>query len=75
MDDREKESEVEERVEVTEEGLRGERRRRLRNFQLLRKLWKKKRGVKKIQSAILQPREPGCVQLLLTVRKFPLWNL
>ena len=37
MDDREKESEVEERVEVTE-GLRGERRRRLRNVQLLRKL-------------------------------------
>ena len=73
MDDREKESEVEERVEVTEEVI--ERRRRLRNVQLLRKLWKKKRRVKKIQSAILQPREPGCVQLLLTVRKFPLWNL
>ena len=36
MDDREKESEVEERVEVTEEGI--ERRRRLRNVQLLRKL-------------------------------------
>ena len=49
MDDREKESEVEERVEVTEGGIE--------------------------RSAILQPREPGCVQLLLTVRKFPLWNL
>ena len=47
MDEREKESEVEERVEVTEEVI--ERRRRLRNVQLLRKLWnKKKRGVKKI---------------------------
>ena len=53
--------------------LRGERRRRLRKVQLLGKLWqKRKRGVKKIQSAILQPREPGCVQLLQTVRKFPL---
>ena len=47
MDEREKESQVEERVEVTEELI--ERRRRLRNVQLLRKLWsKKKRGVKKI---------------------------
>ena len=73
MDEREKESEVEERTEVIEEGIE---RRRLRNVQkLLRELWNTKRGVKKIQSAILQPREPGCVQLLLTVRKFPLWNL
>ena len=39
MDEREKESEEQERIEVAE------------------------------------PREPGCVQLLLTVRKFPLWNL
>ena len=55
--------------------LRGEIRR-LRKVQLLGKLWqKKKRGVKKIRSAILQPREPGCVRLLQTVRKFPLWNL
>ena len=47
MDGREKESQVEEKVEVTEELI--ERRRRLRNVQLLRKLWsKKKRGVKKI---------------------------
>ena len=47
MDDREKESEAEERVEVAEELI--ERRRRLRNVQLLRKLWsKKKRGLKKI---------------------------
>ena len=75
MDERAKESEVEERSEViTEEGT--ERRRRLRKVQLLGKLWqKKKRGVKKIRSAILQPREPGCVPLLQTVRKFPLWNL
>ena len=55
--------------------LRGERRMRLRKVQLLGKLWQKKRGVKKIRSAILQPREPGCVPLLQTVRKFPLWNL
>ena len=73
MDEREKESEVDERTEVTEEGIERREEGRLRNVQkLLRKLWKKKRGVKKIQSAILQPREPGCVQLLLTVRKFPL---
>ena len=73
MDEREKESEVEERSEViTEEGTE----RRLRKVQLLGKLWqKKKRSVKKIRSAILQPREPGCVPLLQTVRKFPLWNL
>ena len=55
--------------------LRGDRRRRFRKVQLLGKLWQKKRGVKKIRSAILQPREPGCVLLLQTVRKFPLWNL
>ena len=56
--------------------LRGESRRRFRKVQLLGKLWqKKKRGVKKIRSAILQPREPGCVPLLQTARKFPLWNL
>ena len=72
MDEREKESQVEERSEViTEEG--GERRRRFRKIQLLGKLWqKKKRGVRKIRSAILQPREPGCVPLLQTVMKFPL---
>ena len=75
MDEREKESQVEERSEViTEEGT--ERRRRFRKVQLLGKLWqKKKRGVKKIRSAILQPREPGCVPFLQTARKFPLWNL
>ena len=68
MDEREKESQVEERSEV-----RGERRRRFRKIQLLGKLWqKKKRGVRKIRSAILQPREPGCVPLLQTVMKFPL---
>ena len=74
MDEREKESQVEERSEViTEEGTE---RRRLRKVQLLGKLWqKKKRGVKKIRSAILQPREPGCVPLLQTVMKFPLLNL
>ena len=77
MDEREKESQVEERSEViTEKELRGERRRRFRKVQLLGKLWqKKKRGVKKIWSAILQPREPGCVPLLQSARKFPLWNL
>ena len=75
MDEREKESQVEERREViTEEG--SERRRRFRKIQLLGKLWqKKKRGVRKIRSAILQPREPGCVPLLQTARKFPFWNL
>ena len=74
MDEREKESQVEERSEViTEEGT--ERRRRFRKIQLLGKLWQKKRGVRKIRSAILQPREPGCVPLLQTARKFPLWNL
>ena len=52
MDEREKESQVEERSEViTEE------------------------GTERIRSAILQPREPGCVPLLQTARKFPLWNL
>ena len=56
--------------------VRGERRRRFRKIQLLGKLWqKKKRGVRKIRSAILQPREPVCVPLLQTARKFPLWNL
>ena len=65
MDEREKESQVEERSEViTEEGTE-RRERRFRKIQLLGKLWqKKKRGVKKIRSAILQPREPGCVPLL-----------
>ena len=75
MDEREKESQVEERSEViTEEGsVRGERRMRFRKIQLLGKLrQKKKRGVRKIRSAILQPREPGCVPLLQTVMKFPL---
>ena len=74
MDEREKESEQQERTEVTEEGIE-RREEEERNVQLLRKLWKKKRDVKMIQSAILQPREPGCVPLLQTVRKFPLWNL
>ena len=72
MDEREKESQVEERSEVITE-VRGERRRKFRKIQLLGKLWqKKKRGVRKIRSAILQPREPGCVPLLQTVMKFPL---
>ena len=71
MDEREKESQVEELLQKKE--VRGERRRRFRKIQLLGKLWqKKKRGVRKIRSAILQPREPGCVPLLQTVMKFPL---
>ena len=79
MDEREKESEL--GLDILLRGvkllqkkeLRGERRRRFRK--VLGKLWQKKRGVKKIRSAILQPREPGCVPLLQTARKFPLWNL
>ena len=77
MDEREKESQVEERSEViTEEGTERREEEEIQEVQLLGKLWqKKKRGVKKIRSAILQPREPGCVPLLQTARKFPLWNL
>ena len=74
MDEREKESEVEERVEVTEEVIERREEEEIEERPAIEEAVKKKRGVK-IQSAILQPREPGCVQLLLIVRKFPLWNL
>ena len=77
MDEREKESEVEERSEViTEKGTERREEEEIGEGPAIGKLWqKKKRGVKKIRSVILQPREPGCVPLLQTVRKFPLWNL
>ena len=76
MDEREKESEVEERSEViTEEGTERREEKEIKEGPAIGKLWQKKRSVKKIRSAILQPREPGCVPLLQTVRKFPLWSL
>ena len=57
MDGREKESQVEERSEViTEEGTE----RREEEIQEGPAIGE----VKKIRSAILQPREPGCVPLL-----------
>ena len=42
---------------------------------LLRKLAKKMRGVRKIQSAIRPPREPGFVLHSLTAKKLPLLSL
>ena len=80
MDDKEKEGEVEERVEVPElpeERVEGrEEEEEIQESQAIGEaVAEEERGVKKIRSAILQPSELGCVPLLQTLRKFPLWNL
>ena len=78
MDEREKESEVEDRSEViTEEGTERREEEEIEEGPAIGEAVteEEKRGVKKIRSAILQPREPGCEPLLQTVRKFPLYNL
>ena len=67
MDEKQKESEVEERRKViTEEGTeRREEEGEIEEGPAIGEAVakEKKRGVKKIRSAILQPREPGCVLL------------
>ena len=78
MGDKEKEGEVEERVEVPElpeERVEGREEEEIEESQAIGEAVGGKRGVKEIRSVILQPRELGCVPLLQTLRKFPLWNL
>ena len=74
MDEREKESQVEERSEViTEEGSERREEEEIQEDPAIGEAVAEEE--ENIRSAILQPREPGCVPLLQTVRKFPLWNL
>ena len=79
MDDKEKEGEVEERVgvpELPEERVERREEEEIEESQAIGEaVAEVKRGVKKIRSPILQPSELGCVPLLQTLRKFPLWNL
>ena len=75
MDEREKESQVEERSEViTEEGTE-RREEEIEEGPAIGEAVAEEERCEEDPSAILQPREPGCVPLLQTVRKFPLWNL
>ena len=66
MDEREKESQVEERSEViTEEGTEG-REEEIEEGPAIGEA---------VAEEEERCEEPGCVPLLQTVRKFPLWNL
>ena len=78
MDEREKESQVEERSEViTEEGTERREEDEIDEDPAIGEAVaeEEERCEEDPGSAILQPREPGCVPLLQTARKFPLWNL
>ena len=66
MDDREKESEVEEIVEVTEEGIERREEEEIEEHPAMEEAVEEEERCEE---------DPECVQLLLTVRKFPLWNL
>ena len=78
MDDREKEGEVKERVEVPELPEEGVERREeeIEESQAIREaVAGEEERCEEDPECILQPRELGCVPLLQTLRKFPLWNL
>ena len=71
MDESEKESEVEERTEVTVEGIEGREEEEIEERSPIEE------AVEEEERCEEDPEchSSGCVQLLLTVRKFPLWNL
>ena len=77
MNEREKESQVEERSEViTEEGTERREEDEIEEGPAIGEaVAEEEERCEEDPDAILQPREPGCVPLLQTARKFPLWNL
>ena len=75
MDDREKESEVEERVEVTEEVIeRREEEEIVERPAIEEAVEEEERCKEDIECHSSAKRAKVCATLL-TVRKFPLWNL